>query len=142
MTNTGTYGEVRVIRPHERNSATAQTPGMQREAGIAPETAACHSIWMGWVSTDVGVQAGAHHHGDCESAIYVISGHVRFSWGERLQHSAEVGPGDFLFVPPNEIHMEENLSDTEPVELLVSRGCTEMLVVNVPDPRDVVRASR
>jgi uncharacterized RmlC-like cupin family protein len=50
----------------------------------------------------------------------------------------DVEAGDFLFVPPNEVHVEENLSDSEPVEFITSRGCTSMLVVNVPDPREEV----
>ncbi len=127
---------IRVVRPEERDKGTAQTSGMLREAGVSQATTGAQSIWSGYVSTPPGMKSGVHHHGDCESAIYIISGRVRFSWGEQLQHSAEVGPGDFLYVPPMEVHMEENLSDREPVELLVSRGCTEMLVINVPDPRD------
>jgi uncharacterized RmlC-like cupin family protein len=126
---------IKVIRPAERDCGTAQTTGMQREAGVSKETAGARTIWSGYVKTPPGMKSGVHHHGDCESAIYIISGRARFTWGDKLQYSAEVGPGDFLYVPPNEIHMEENLSDTEPVEMIVSRGCTEMLVVNVPDPR-------
>lgn len=126
---------VKVIRPAARDRSTAQTTGMIREAGVSPETVGARTLWSGYVKTPAGLKSGVHHHGDCESAIYIISGRVRFSWGVKLEHSAEVGAGDFLFVPPNEVHMEENLSDTEPVELLVSRGCTEMLVVNVEDPR-------
>jgi uncharacterized RmlC-like cupin family protein len=49
----------------------------------------------------------------------------------------DVQAGDFLFVPPNEVHIEENLSATEPVEFIVSRGCTGILTVNVPDPRQL-----
>jgi uncharacterized RmlC-like cupin family protein len=127
---------VKIVRPEDRDCTTAQTTGMQREAGISPQTVGSTTLWTGWVSTPPATASGVHHHGDCESSIYVIKGRIRFSWGPKLEHSAEAGPGDFLFVPPNEIHMEENLSTTEPVELLVSRGCTEMLVVNVPDPRE------
>lgn len=127
---------IKVIRPAERDCGTVQTTGMVREAGVSQETAGAQTLWAGYVKTPPGLTSGVHHHGDCESAIYVISGRARFSWGERLEHSAVVGPGDFLFVPPNEVHMEENLSETEPLELLVARGCTEMLVVNVPDPRE------
>lgn len=124
-----------IVRPADRDCATAQTTGMVREAGVSRQTANAQTIWSGYVKTPAGLASGVHHHGDCESAIYVISGRVRFSWGDTLQHSAEVGAGDFLFVPPNEVHMEENLSDAEPVEFIVSRGCAEMLVVNVDDPR-------
>lgn len=126
---------IKVIRPSERDVSTAQTPGMVRAAGVCETTAGATTIWSGYVKTPPGLASGVHHHGDCETAIYVLSGQVRFRWGEKLEHSADVGPGDFLYVPPNEVHMEENLSDTEPLELIVSRGCSGIMVVNVPDPR-------
>jgi len=127
---------IRIVRPEDRDRGTAQTAGMVREAGISTETAGTHTIWSGYVRTPPGTSSAVHHHGDCETAIYVLSGRVRFSWGPKLEHHANVQPGDFLFVPPNEIHMEENLSETEPLELIVSRGCTTMLVENVADPRE------
>ena len=127
---------IKVIRPPDRDRATAQTAGMVREAGVSTETAGTSTIWSGYVRTPPGGASGVHHHGDCETAIYVLSGHVRFSYGPRLEHTVDVGPGDFLYVPPNEVHMEENLSATEPVEFIVSRGCSGVLVVNVPDPRE------
>jgi len=126
---------IQVIRPSDRDRTTAQTPGMTREAGVSQETTGARTLWSGYVKTPPGLSSGAHHNGDCETAIYVISGRVRFYFGDHLEHVADCGPGDFLFVPPNEIHLEQNLSETEPVEFIVSRGCTSMMVVNVPDPR-------
>ncbi len=127
---------ITIIRPNDRDCATAQTSGMAREAGVSSETCGATTIWSGFVSTPPGVASGVHHHGDCETAIYVISGRARFRFGEKLEHAVEVGAGDFLFVPPNEIHQEENLSETEPCELIVSRGFSGILTVNVPDPRE------
>lgn len=127
--------ELKLIKPHQRDSGTAQTAGMVRQAGVSKETAGVQTIWSGYVRTPPGTASGIHHHGDCETAIYVLSGQVRFRFGDRLEQAIEALPGDFVSVPPNIVHLEENMSDTEPVELIVSRGCTEMLVVNVPDPR-------
>jgi uncharacterized RmlC-like cupin family protein len=127
---------LKVVRPADRDRGTAQTAGMVREAGISAETAGVHTIWSGYVRTPPGTASGVHHHGDCETAIYVLSGQVRFTYGPKMEHTVDAAAGDFVFVPPNEIHMEQNLSETEPVELIVSRGCTSMLVINVPDPRE------
>ena len=126
---------IKVVRPSERDLGTAQTTGMVREAGISEETTGARTIWSGYVKGPPGMASGVHHHGDCETAIFVISGRARFHFGPKLERSVEVGAGDFLFVPPNEVHLEENLSHTEPVEFVVSRGCTGILTVNVPDPR-------
>jgi uncharacterized RmlC-like cupin family protein len=127
---------IKVIRPSERDRGTAQTSGMVREAGISQETTGATTIWSGYVRTEAGEASGVHHHGDCETAIYVLSGHARFRFGAKLEHAVEVTAGDFLFVPPNEVHQEENLSDSDPLEFIVSRGCTGILTVNVPDPRE------
>jgi len=108
---------------------------MRREAAIAPETCGSRRLWSGYVSTPPGHASGVHHHGDCESAIYVLRGQARFLFGPQLEHAVDVGPGDFLYVEPLTIHQEINLSPDEPLELIVSRNCGTMLVVNVPDPR-------
>ncbi|HEY7061591.1 MAG TPA: cupin domain-containing protein [Chloroflexota bacterium] len=126
---------IKLVRPADRDRGTAQTSGMAREAGISAETAGVRTIWSGYVRTPPGTASGAHHHGDCETAIYILSGHVRFRFGAKLEEYVDARAGDFVSVPPNIVHTEENLSQTEPVELIVSRGCTSMLVVNVPDPR-------
>jgi uncharacterized RmlC-like cupin family protein len=44
-----------------------------------------------------------------------------------------VGPGDFLAVPPEAIHQEEALGDEEFV-MIVARGCSGILSVNMPGP--------
>jgi uncharacterized RmlC-like cupin family protein len=125
--------DVKVIHRHERDAATAQTPGMERVAGVAASTCGSSGVWMGEVTTQPGFRSGAHHHGDVESAIYVISGAVRLRWGDRLEHSAEAKAGDFIFVPANLIHQEITASDV-PCVGIVSRGGQENVVINVDLP--------
>jgi uncharacterized RmlC-like cupin family protein len=127
---------IKVVRPHERYTGVVQSGSMAREAGVSPETTGATGIWSGYVTTPAGAVSAVHHHGDCETAIFVLKGRARFLFGEKLENAFEVGPGDFLFVPPFEIHQEVNLSDTEPCELIVSRGCSGILTVNVDDPRE------
>jgi len=123
--------ELRVVRPHERDAGTAQTPGMAREAAVAASTVGARKLWTGYVSMGPGYRSAAHHHGPCESSIYVISGRARMRWGAKLEHVAEAGPGDFIFVPPDVVHQEINLDASETVEMIVSRDGQENIVVNV-----------
>jgi uncharacterized RmlC-like cupin family protein len=125
---------VKVIRPDQRSANTAQTPNMVRQAGIAFDTCGSRGLWIGYVSSPPG-PSGAHHHGDAESGIYVLSGRVRMHFGDRLEHTIDAEAGDFIYVPPNTVHVEENVSATEPSELIVARNSAEYLVVNVEDPR-------
>ena len=60
---------VHVVRAHQRSGTTCQTPGMKREAGVAPETTGNQGLWMGLVTTPAGMTSGWHHHGDCETGI-------------------------------------------------------------------------
>jgi uncharacterized RmlC-like cupin family protein len=126
---------VQVIRPGARDRGTAQTPGMSREAGVCESTAGATGIWMGLGSNAPGAASGVHHHGATESAIYVLSGRIRFRWGARLEHEVDAEAGDFVFVPPHEVHSEENLSTDEEATFVLARNSAEAVVVNVPDPR-------
>ncbi len=130
--------EVRVVRHNELQPLTAQTPGMTRYPGVAASTVGSKNLWMGYVTTEPGARSGAHHHGDCESAIYMIRGRVRLRFGERLEKSVEAGPGDFIYVPPRLIHQEITLSGGEPLESIVVRDSQENIVVNVDLPEAVV----
>ena len=109
---------------------------MRRESGVSPETAGSRSLWAGHVTTPAGAVSGAHHHGDAESAIYMLSGRARFRWGPRLEHEAVAGPGDFIYVPPRLVHAEDNLSEDEPVIFVVARNSATMLTVNVEVDED------
>ena len=126
--------EVRKTRPRERDSSTAQTPGMFRAEGVGAKTTGAEGLWVGHVSVDKGVRSGPHHHGELESAIYVISGRARFRYGERLEHVVEAEAGDFIFVPPYLVHQEINASDEEAVDMIVARSSQENIVVNVTLP--------
>jgi uncharacterized RmlC-like cupin family protein len=126
--------DVRIIRPHERDAGTAQTPGMTRVAGVSANTVGASGVWMGEGRMEPAFRSGAHHHGDVESAIYVVSGAFRMRWGDHLEHSADAAPGDFIFVPARLVHQEINASGDEPLVVIVSRGGQENVVVNVDMP--------
>jgi uncharacterized RmlC-like cupin family protein len=132
--------EVRVIKPHQRDASTAQTPGMFRAEGAGAKTVGAQNIWVGHVSVDKGVRSGPHHHGELESVIYVISGRAQFRYGERLEHSVEAEAGDFVFVPPYLVHQEINASDDEAVDMVVARSSQENVVVNVDLPAEITEA--
>ncbi len=126
--------DIRIVKPDQRDAGTAQTPGMTRAAGVSGATSGATGVWMGYVTNDPGFTSQAHHHGDVESGIYVISGQLTMRWGDRLEHSAEAGPGDFIFVPAQLVHQEINRSDSVQVTSVVARGGSENIVVNVNIP--------
>jgi uncharacterized RmlC-like cupin family protein len=86
------------------------------------------------VSIHPNAKTGAHHHGELESVIYVVKGRARMRWGERLEFTAEAGPGDFIFVPPWVPHQEINANPDESLECIVVRSGQEPVVVNLDIP--------
>ena len=127
---------VRIVSPAERDAGTAQTPGMWREAGISGALSGSAGLWMGVGRNEPGGSSGAHHHGASESGVFVLEGRLRFRWGAALDQMADAGPGDFIFVPPYEVHAEENLDPEHEAVFLLARTTMDAIVVNVPDPRE------
>lgn len=125
---------LKVIKRRNCTSETTQTSGMSRLAGVTREGAGAERLWMGYVTMGPGAKSQAHHHGHCESGIYIIRGHVRFRWGSKLEEVSEAGPGDFIYVPPNLVHQEINPSNSEPIEMIVARDSAEGVVVHVDLP--------
>jgi uncharacterized RmlC-like cupin family protein len=122
---------VRVIPAGSLDPNTAQTPGMERAAAVNFARVGAQKIWAGTVKIHAGAKTGAHHHGELESVIYVVSGRARMRWGEALEYTAEAGPGDFIFIPPFVPHQEINASDDERLECVVIRSDNEAVVVNL-----------
>ena len=122
---------VRVIPAGSLDPNTAQTPGMDRKAAINFARVGAQKIWAGTVSIEPNAKTGVHHHGDLESVIYVVRGRARMRWGERLQFTAEAGPGDFIFVPPYVPHQEINASPDEVLECVLVRSDGEAVAINL-----------
>ena len=125
---------IRVVHADELDVNTPQTPGMNRAAAIDAARAGAENLWAGTVLIHPAAKTGAHHHGHLESVIYVLTGRARMRWGERLEFTAEAGPGDFIYVAPFAPHQEINASPDEPLSCVVVRSGQEPVVVNLELP--------
>jgi len=124
---------VRVIPADSLDGNTPQTPGMDRKAAINFARVGAQKLWAGTVHIHPDAKTGAHHHGHLESVIYVLKGRARMRWGEKLEFTAEAGPGDFIYVPPYVPHQEINASADEKLECVLMRSDSEAVAVNLPD---------
>ena len=125
---------VRVISGDNLDHNTPQTPGMTRAAAVNQAMAGAHKLWAGTVQIQPKAKTGAHHHGELESIIYVVSGRARMRWGEQLEFVAEAGPGDFIHVPPYVPHQEINASENEELSCVLCRSGQDPVVVNLDIP--------
>ncbi|GAA2095497.1 cupin domain-containing protein [Actinomadura alba] len=121
------------IRSGELSSDTAQTSGMRRFEAISGETVGAQRLWMGRTHVGPATNSGDHHHGEAETAIYIVSGHPVFVFAEGGHEvRVETAPGDYVFVPPYVPHREENPASDEEAVVVIARSTQEAIVVNLP----------
>ncbi|MDO9292452.1 MAG: cupin domain-containing protein, partial [Hydrogenophaga sp.] len=113
---------VRVVPGNQLDGNVPSTPGMDRKAAITFARVGAQKLWAGTVTIHANAKTGAHHHGPLESVIYVVKGRARMRWGDKLEFTAEAGPGDFIYVPPYVPHQEINASPTEVLECVLCRS--------------------
>ena len=125
--------ECKVIRPDEREVDVA-SGNMTRLAGVSEKLVGTTGIHLAVATIPPGCASSPHYHVNCESAIYVVKGRGRFLTGGRLERSQPIGPGDFIYVPPDAVHQPINDSPSETMELIVARNApVEIVVEYEPD---------
>ena len=136
------YTPLHRIRPEGLSGATAQTPGLAHAEAISGRTVGAQHLWMGRAAAPPGRISGVHHHGESETAIYVLHGRSTLFFGEGLRERLELQAGDFAFVPAWAIHAEGNLG-AEAAEVVLARSTPEAIFIDLPElrvPEDLLRA--
>jgi uncharacterized RmlC-like cupin family protein len=126
------------IVPAGMSAATAQTGGMTRVEAISGKTVGSAALWMGETHVAAATASDNHHHGESETAIYVVSGHPVFVFFDEqtgAERRLETGPGDYVFVPPWVPHREENPDPDGKAVVVIARTTQEAIVVNLPSLR-------
>jgi uncharacterized RmlC-like cupin family protein len=120
---------MQVVKPGaDRPTARGVVGGSE----ISHATTGAHDIYMGRFRVPPGARSRPHYHAGCESALYMLAGRIEIRWGEHLEQSLVVEPGDLLYVPPRETHVVVNLSDREPADYVVARDSPHEDSVEVP----------
>ncbi len=122
---------VQVVHGTQDPTTTSQTRGMIRKPGIDSNTVGAGKIWLGHVTCTPNTLGPPHHHGEAETAAFVLSGQIRVYFGENFEEYVDAGPGDFIFVPAHTPHIEGNVTD-EPAEAVLSRG-PDNIVINLEE---------
>lgn len=120
------------IKGDDVTGDTTQTSGMRRREAISGKSVGSEKIWMGQTHVAAGVRSADHHHGESETAIYVVSGTPSFVFAEgEKEVRLDARAGDYIFVPPYVPHREEN-SGTDEAVVVIARSTQEAIVVNLP----------
>ena len=111
-----------------------QNADMERVIAVSRDTVGSTNLYSSIVRTAPGGRTEVHHHGECETSIYILSGRARFYSGDGLSDVTDADQGDFIYVPAYEVHVEENASATEDLLVLLSRNCGGSVVHYVDAP--------
>ena len=123
------------VAPAGLSGDTAQTTGMIRVEAISGKTVGSKDLWMGQTHVSAATASDNHHHGESETAIYVVRGHpvfVFYSAEHGAEQRIETKPGDYVFVPPWVPHREENPDPDNEAVVVIARTTQEAVVVNLP----------
>lgn len=113
---------------------TGQNDAMERVIAVSRDTVGSRNLYSSIVTTAPGGRTEVHHHGECETSIYILRGRARFYSGDGLTDIVDADEGDFVYVPAYEVHVEENASDREELVVLLSRNCAGSVVHYVDAP--------
>ncbi|HEY7131634.1 MAG TPA: cupin domain-containing protein [Candidatus Limnocylindrales bacterium] len=117
------------VRPDERSTSTGQNADMERSIAISADTVGSVGLYSSIVTTAPGARTRIHHHGECETSIWIVSGQARYTFGPTgLEETFDAGPGDFVYIPAGQIHVEENASATEELVVVITRNCPGSVV--------------
>jgi uncharacterized RmlC-like cupin family protein len=117
------------ITPAQRVSSAGQNIDMERSIAISADTVGSSGLYSSVVTTAPGARTRVHHHGECETSIWIASGRARYSFGPTgIEETMEAEAGDFVYIAAGEVHVEENASSTEPLVVVVTRNCPGSVV--------------
>lgn len=132
------------MTPADRRTTVGQHAGMERSIAVSRPLTGSDRLYSAVVSTAPGDRTRIHHHGECETSIYIVSGRASYTFGPTgVEHGFDAEAGDFVYIAAGEIHVEANASDTEPLVVVITRNCPDSHVVYLdggPDGADDVPA--
>ncbi|MES2210766.1 MAG: cupin domain-containing protein [Chloroflexota bacterium] len=125
------------ITPDQRLTSVGQHADMERSIAISAALAGSVGLYASMVTTEPGARTRVHHHGPCETSIFIVSGTARFTFGPTgLEETFDADAGDFVYIPAGEIHVEENASAVERLVVVLTRNCPDSHVVYLDGGED------
>jgi uncharacterized RmlC-like cupin family protein len=109
--------------------------GAEYALGLSRRTVGSRTLSLNVAHLPPGGSIDAHIHDGYEVGLYVLQGRLEHRFGPGLSQSLINGPGDFIFVESGVPHAAFNLSDDEPVVVVVARTTPDEWADVVPyDP--------
>jgi uncharacterized RmlC-like cupin family protein len=118
------------VTPEQRLTSVGQHADMERSIAVSASVAGSAGLYSSVVTTQPGSKTRIHHHGPCETSIFILAGQARFTFGPTgLEEAFTAETGDFVYIPAGEIHVEENASTADALVVILTRNCPDSHVV-------------
>ena len=102
-------------------AGTERWSGASYALGLSDRTVGARVLSMNVARLPPGGSIEPHVHDGYEVGLYVLAGHLEHRFGPGLTERLVNTAGDFIFVEPGVPHAARNLSETEPVVVVVAR---------------------
>ena len=104
---------------------------MERSIAISRPTVGSERLYSSIVSTAPGDKTRVHHHGDCETSIYIVSGSARYTWGPTgLEHADDARrPATSSTSRRARSTSRRTPATTDPLVVVLTRNCPDSHVV-------------
>jgi uncharacterized RmlC-like cupin family protein len=115
-------GGISVLR---RSEGSRDWNQIHYAGGLSGKNTNAQHLSMNLATVPPGGVAAAHIHDGFEVMLHILQGHVRHRYGPGLKLVVDNVAGDFIFVEPGVPHEVINMSDTEPVVVVVARSAAD-----------------
>ena len=117
-----------VVRRSDRRAASGLPTGSVGEEAFADAGA-----WVGFIELAPGASSQWHHHGEWWSYGHVLSGVLRWEFGDEGREAIEVAAWDVGRMPAWVVHRDVSAGD-EPLAMILFRAGRGQLTFDVPGP--------
>src|SRR4029077_20606144 len=88
------------VPPEQRVTSVGQHADMERSIAVSGPLTGSTGLYSSVVTTEPGARTRVHHHGPCETSIYILTGQARFTFGPTgLEATLDADAGDFVYIP-------------------------------------------
>ena len=82
-----------VTRAGSEGGDTGQSSGASRISGVSIQHTPAKRLWFGKVSNEAGYRSVPHHHGEAETAGYVLKGRAYILFGDGYRERVDLERG-------------------------------------------------
>ena len=108
---------MKIINTDKIELNTEYEEGFHIRVGVSESTCGAQKITSGRTYLPPSGRNQAHYHENAEAVMYIMRGKIRITSGQGdSEKEYIVGPGEFIYVPPMEVHGIVNCSNDEPAE--------------------------